>query len=1028
MLTGSISKRSNNLPPHTSIHITIRRLCAGMIMLPVMALGLIACSPGSPGDAANESAAQSAGADSAGADNAGANRAGADTASAAYTRLYEPNAADALDAHIYELDNGLRVYLTRNAEEPRFYAEIAVRAGSKHDPADATGLAHYLEHLLFKGNQSMGTLDYESERPYLEQIEALYEQHFGETDSARRAEIYAEINRLSQLAAQYAIPGELDKLYNSMGASGLNAHTWHEETVYKVGLPSNRLEHWAEIESERFINPVFRLFHTELEVVYEEKNRTLDNRGRVSAYALSDLLYKNHPYGQQSTIGDSEHLKNPSLVYIQQYFDTYYVPNNMAIFISGDININDTIALISDEFSSWQRKALPAAQTWTEAPINDVERVTVSYPGQEEVQMAFRTVPKGHPDIEALMLLDMILDNSTAGLINLNLNQRQRVQAAGSSPEFHNDFGSQTVWGAPREGQTLLEVEQLLLEQIDMIRRGEFEDWIIPAIINDFKRMEKRGLESNTARVTTMRAAFLANADWNDSVGQMQRMEQVTKADIIAVANTYFTHQNYVAVHRINGPADIPPVDKPQIDPVQIDPSRQSAFATAILAKPFQEIEPTWLVAGQDYQILEYASGVKLYYAHNPLNDLFSFSMSIDVGTEENDLLSLAGSVMGKAGTLDYPAEELQKQWYRLGADFNFATGANETMISISGMDPQFEQALGLMLELAGNPQSDSATFEELKNSILQARRDQREDPGAISQALYLYNRYGDESPMLRALDSEAIRAVELEQVLTLISNLQKYQHTLSYTGSLTPEEVTAVLARHHQVDAELMDTPPYRFRTARQVGSNEIYLINRETAQAQVRLEFSDGEFDESHVVPSSLYSSYFGGGMSSVVFQELREARALAYSAAATYAQGGRLGAENLALGAIGSQNDKAVEATAAFIELFDNMPASAERFADAWGSQINRYRTGNIGFRAIPGTVRGWELLGLDGDPRPQRFAQLQNSSLEDLMQFQRERIADRPKLISIVGDTTRMDIETLSELGTIRELTVDDVFVE
>ncbi|MDP2092123.1 MAG: insulinase family protein, partial [Pseudohongiella sp.] len=665
--------------------------------------------------------------------------------------------------------------------------------------------------------------------------------------------------------------------------------------------------------------------------------------------------------------------------------------------------------------------------TWTEAPVTAVERVTVSYPGEEEVQMAFHTVPNGHEDQEALMLLDMILDNRTAGLINLNLNQRQRVQAAGSSPQFQNDFGAQTLWGVPREGQTLLDVEQLLLEQIDLIRRGEFEDWILPAIINDFKNMEKRGLESNTARVGMMRQSYLQKADWDYSIKQIQRLEQVSKADIVAVANKYFSTNNYVAVHRLNGPADIPTVDKPAIDPVSIDPSRQSEFASTILSMPYEEIEPVYLQEGEDYQIIDYA-GMPLYYAPNPLNDIFTFSMSIEVGTEENDLLSLAGAVMGKAGTVDYPLEELQKQWYRLGSEFNFSSGANETVISITGMDPQFEETLALMLELASNPQTDAATFEELKNSILQARRDQREDPAAISQALYLYNRYGDESPMLRALSSDAIRAVQLDQVLSLISGLQKYKHTLSYTGSMTPAELTAILQRQHEVAGDLLDPPPYRFRHARQVSNNEIYVIHRETAQAQVRLEFPDGEYDESLVVPSSLYNNYFGNSMSSVVFQELREARALAYSAAAQYTQGGRLGAENLALGAIGSQNDKAIEATTAFIELFDNMPASADRFADAYGSLVNRYRSGTVGFRAIPGTVRGWQLLGLDGDPRPERFAQLQNSSLEDLMQFQREHIAGKPKLISIVGDTSRMDMSQLTELGNIQQLTVDDVFVE
>ena len=186
----------------------------------------------------------------------------------------------------------------------------------------------------------------------------------------------------------------------------------------------------------------------------------------------------------------------------------------------------------------------------------------------------------------------------------------------------------------------------------------------------------------------------------------------------------------------MNGPADIPTVDKPAIDPVTIDPSRQSEFASAILSMPYEEIEPVYLQEGEDYQILEYAAGVPLYYAPNPLNDIFSFSMSIEVGTEENDLLSLGGAVMGKAGTVDLPLEELQKQWYRLGSEFGFSSGPNETVISISGMDPQFEDSLALMLELARNPQTDAATFDELKNSILQARRDQREDPAAISQAL----------------------------------------------------------------------------------------------------------------------------------------------------------------------------------------------------------------------------------------------------------------------------------------------------
>ncbi|MDT8428873.1 MAG: insulinase family protein [Pseudomonadales bacterium] len=944
-----------------------------------------------------------------------------------YSRINPVNAEDPLAAHIFQLDNGLQVFLSENHEEPRFYAEIAVKAGSKQDPADATGLAHYLEHLLFKGTEELGTLDYSAEKPYLDQIETLYEQHFNTTDPAERARLYAEINRTAQLAANYAIPNEIDQLYGSMGANALNAHTWHEETVYKVGLPSNRLRQWARLEANRFVNPVFRLFHTELETVYEELNRSLDNKDRVSAYALGELLYKQHPYGQQPTIGLPEHLKNPSLVYIRDFFDTYYVPNNMAIFISGDIDIDETIAVIAAEFAHWENKPVPQVGPWVEADIQGVERQTVSYPGEEEVQIAFRTVPNDHPDKEALMLFDMILDNRTAGLINLNLNQSQRVQAAGSSPQFLNDYGSQTLWGVPRAGQTLAEVEQLLLEQIELIKRGEFEDWIIPAIVNDFKKTQKRALESNTARVSTMRQAFLTEVPWEYILGEIERLEQVSKDDIIRVANQYF-QQNYVAVHRVDGPQDIPVVEKPQIDPVSIDPGRQSQFAAQIEAMPFEPIEPSYITRNEDYQIVEYTPGVTLYYSQNPLNDLFSFSLTVEIGTEENDALGLATALVEKSGTSAFSPLELQKQWYRLGTEFSIGAGASESAVSITGLDEQFAASLDLMLALINEPQADPQTLEDLKTTILKSREDQKQDPRAISQALFLYNRYGEESPMLRALSSAQIKAATVAELLALTKSLPDYKHSLSYTGSLPLEEVLAILRTHHRVDPELRDPPPYRYRYARETDATEILLVDRESAQAQVRIEFPDGTYDESLSVPASLYNDYFGGGMSSVVFQELREARALAYSAGAQYSQGSRQQAENLVLGAIGTQNDKAAEATIAFMDLFDNMPRSAERFQNAKNSLENRYRTSTISFRQVLGTVRSWERLGINADPRARQFAELQSSTLEDLLNFQQQHVANKPKLVSIVGDMSRIDVEALRGIGTIREMDVDQLFVD
>ena len=985
----------------------LRTLLAALAML-----GLVACSEQStPGAGESQSKAVTE----------------STPAAPAYQRINQANENDPLDAHIFQLDNGLKVYLTENHETPRFYAEIAVRAGSKHDPADATGLAHYLEHLLFKGNQHLGTLDYAAEKPYLDRIIELYEQHFNETDLGLRADIYAEINSVAQRAAEFAVPNEIDKLYNAMGGTGLNAHTSNEETVYKVSLPSNRLRQWAEIESDRFVNPVFRIFHTELETVYEEKNRSLDSRGFIIYAALNEMLYKIHPYGQQPTIGTVEHLKNPSLVYIRDFFDRYYVPNNMAIFISGDINIDETIALISDKFSRWESKPVPEVGPWQEAPLVGAERRTVQYPGEEQVQIAFRTAANGSEEKEALILLDMILDNRTAGLINLNLNQQQLVAAAGSSPQFLNDSGAQTLYGVPKQDQTLEQVERLLLDQIDLIKAGEFEDWIIPAIINDFKKGQKASQERNTARVSMMRQAFIEGADWDYYVTEIQRMEQLGKQDVIDVANKYFA-DDYVAIYQVNAQHDIPEVEKPQIDPITIDPTRQSDFAGQILAMEFTPIEPSYVEVDRDYRLIEFADGVELYYAPNPLNDLFSFSISIEVGTEENEKLSLSAALMDVAGTQNLSNEELQKQWYRLGSEFRFGAGENSSGISISGLDEQFEESVALMMEFIKSPASDEQTLEQMKGILLKSRQDRKSSPPAISRALYLYNRYGEESPMLEALTTEEIEATTLDQLLSLPGDLLDYKHTLSYTGSLPLEDLVTILRRHHTPNSELKDTPAFRFRRAREIEATEIYVVDQQTAQAQVRIEYPDGEYSQDDSVLSSIYTNYFGSGMSSVVFQELREARALAYSASARYAQGGRVNDQNLMLGVIGTQTDKTVDALSAFIDLIDNMPVSTERFDESVNSLLNRYRTSKLSFRQVIGAVRGWERLGIEGDPRRQRFQELQTVAIDDLVAFQREHVKDRPKLISIVGDLSILDTQELEQFGTVQQLQVDDLFVE
>ena len=943
---------------------------------------------------------------------------------AEYKLRKAPDPADPMQVHLYQLENGLEVYLSENREEPRFYAEIAVRAGSKHDPPEATGIAHYLEHMLFKGSTRIGTLDYEREKPHLDRIEELYEAHWTATDPATRREIYAQINQENQRAAQYAIPNEIDKLYTAMGERGLNAHTSVEETVYKVSLPINRLEHWARIESERFAQPVFRLFQTELETVYEEKNRSLDSKERLIREAVRKVLYKKHPYGQQTTLGSIEHLKNPSLKRMYQFYQTYYVPNNMAIFISGAIDIGETIALIDAEFSDWEPRELPKAGRWKEQKIAGVERVSVQYPGEEYVLLAFRTAPQSHKDSAALEILDMILDNSVAGLINLNLEQRQRVRDAGSYPYFYNDYGAQYLWGIPKQGQGLEEVEALLLEQIELIKKGEFEDWIIPAIVTDFKKTYKRQLESNDARVGIMRDAFIAHEEWDRTLRRLERLARIKKKDVVRAAKKYFK-ANYVAGYRRDGEPHLPTIEKPALEKIAIDPSRESEFFREISALAHSEIEPAYVVPGRDFKVREIRPGAKLYYARNPLNDLFTLSIGVDLGLLADKRLDIACDFMNKSGTTRFSPEELKKEWYKLGADFTLSSGDHETTISLSGPDENFVPALVLALDFLQHPAASDSTLAELIEIILIRREDAQKDNRTISRALYQFNRLGENAPYRRVLPNAALAQLQARDLHDLIGSLLHYEATLSYTGSLPLEDILQSIRQYYPLPDSLRQPPPYQPLDIRRPEATEIYFFDREMAQSLVRIEIGDEPYNESRRPAIQLYNEYFGG-MAGIVFQELREARALAYSAGARYIMGEYEKEQNIMAGAIGCQADKTAEAVRAFVDLLDNLPISPERFETARTAQISRYRTAHLGFRQILGAVLIWERLGVPIDPRGWRLEQIQRADIERMLEFHRERLGGRAKMISIVGDKRKIDMEGLAASGKIIALALEDIF--
>jgi predicted Zn-dependent peptidase len=938
-----------------------------------------------------------------------------------------PYPDDPRHVHHYRLDNGLEVFLSACVDEPRFYAEIAVRAGSKNDPPDATGLAHYMEHLLFKGSEKLGTLDYEKEKPHLERVSELYEQHFNATDPAERKAIYQQITEESTRAAAYSVPNELDRTYSALGARNLNAHTWVEEVVYKVDLPKNCLEQWAMIESDRFLHPVFRLFQTELETVYEEMNRAQDNKNRIISEAVAACAFKNHPYGQQTTLGKVEHLKSPSIRKLEEFYRTWYVPNNMAIFIAGDIDPDETMEIINRYFSSWEPRPIPEQKQWQEDPLRGREQVTVSYEGEEFVLLGFRTVPFLHPDRLPLLMLDMMLDNSEAGLINLNLNKNQRVQSAGAYPMIFNDYGMQYLYGTPKEGQSKEEVEALLLEQLRIIRAGEFDDWLIPAINNYFQKSEKAKLEKYSSCVPLMRDAWLAYEPWEDAYRFLDQMAAVTREDVIRVANEYFG-ENYVAGYREDGSHNPPLVEKPPLPDINIDAAAQSDLAKAVLALPQPDVAPVFLQENRDYRKLQDERGITLYHTPNPYNDLFSLTFSFPLGTRQDKRLAAATNLFSKTGTETKSPDELQIEWFKRGSSFNISASANDVVLIILGLDDQLPATLALLQEMLEHPAVTEESLETMKAVTLKIQADLRKDPGGLMTALSSYMAYGEESAARQWLPADQLKALTAAELQALLRSLFTYKYHVLYSGTMTPEEALRLTGSLCRSDAPLTDRLPYYQPTMRTPEKNEIFFTQREMGQAHITIRYPGVNYDPELMAQVNLFNEYFSGGMSGLVFQELREVRALAYAAYAAYQPGARRTEQNTMEGMIQTQADKAPEAINAFIDLLDNMPLSAERFKQARETLLKDFAFTRTSFREIPALALSWERKQIEPDPREKVYQKIQQmTSIDILATFHKEHIAGKAKLISVLGDTARLDFNALGGIAEVRTLTPDELFI-
>ncbi|QDO95004.1 insulinase family protein [Formosa sediminum] len=938
---------------------------------------------------------------------------------------YEVINNDPTGLRLYTLENGLQVYLSKNTDEPKIQTYIAVRAGSNYDPSNSTGLAHYLEHMLFKGTDKIGSIDWEKEQAYIQEISDLYEAHRAETDEVKKLEIYKKIDEVSLEASNYAVANEYDKMVSGMGATGTNAHTWFEETVYKNKIPANELNKWLSLESERFSKLVLRLFHTELEAVFEEFNRSQDNDGRKVYTAMLDALFPNHPYGQQQTIGTAAHLKNPSLVDINNYFNKYYVPNNMAMVLVGDLNFDKTIASVNQTFGKLKYKEVSHPTLAEEAPITAPISKEVFGPTSEGVTLAFRSNGVNSEDEKFVTLADMILTNGEAGLIDLNLNQKQLVQRAGCYTMFLNDYGLHQFYGDPQEGQTLDEVKDLILSQIDKLKKGEFDDWLIEAVVNDLKLSQTREYENSTALASAYYNAFIHHQKWEDQVKFLDELKAITKEDLVAFANRFYK-DNYVVVYKRKGEdSSIVKVENPGITPVNLNRDKSSQYLTDFQAIKPDELEPKFVDYKSAIKEKTLENGINVSYIENETNDLFNLDIIFDMGTDNDKKLSLAVGFLEYLGTETMSAETIKKEFYKLGVNYYVFSRNDVSYIGLSGLKENLPKGLALLEDLITNAKSDPEAYANYVDKILKERQDGKTQKSNILwNGLVNYGKYGENSRLRNIMKASELKAQDPQELVDIVKGLKDYKQRIFYYGK-DVDQAVAALNKEHKLNMPLKDYPEATTYVEKETGGH-VYFANYDMVQSEMVFLAKGQTFDAEKMAAASLFNAYFGSGLSSIVFQEIRESKSLAYSAFSSYNTAGKLDDSNYVLAYIGTQANKMDQAVEAMMSLMSDMPEAEKQFQAAKDAALKKIAAERITKANIFWEYEGLKKLGIEKDNREAMYNTIKNMEISDLRDFFNDNIKGENYNVMVVGNKKDIDFNALKKLGEVEEMDVDYLF--
>ena len=932
----------------------------------------------------------------------------------------------------YKLSNGLTVLLWEDHDQPDVTGYVAVRAGSMDEPAEYTGLAHYLEHMLFKGTQRIGALDWEKEKPHYEEIIRLYDEYAETTDEAKRLEIIKKINEESIEAAKYATVEDFFVLLDGIGATGVNAYTSYDMTCYHNSFPASSMYKWLTIFSDRLIDPVYRTFQAELENVFEEYNMYQDDVMTHVRQNLYTKLYAGHPY-ERDVIGHPEHLKNPRLSKLIEFYNTWYVPNNMALIIVGDFDAEATKPMIEETFGRLEYKDLPARPTYPNTSFagNPTHKFKVGY--YPMIVWAYDGVKVADEDALALQFVMSLLNNSSStGLLD-KLSMDGVVSSVGASLDSRRDQGRIMIQAIPYydANQQTYESDaatgRIVMAEINKLKTGDIPEWLIQTAKAEFAQNYKLAFESSEVKMNALVQSFIYETPINDIFTENEKIQALTKEDIQRIAKKYFD-ANYMTLSFNEGDPKKNKLAKPAIKPLELINSQETEYAKYFKSLPNGEVKQTFMDMN-DVVVEDIDNNIKLHYTKNPKNDIFSLQLTFGIGTAKMPMLEFVTSLMNVAGIMpSTEPQDFRRQLAELGGRCGYGVSDSYFSVTIVGEEKNLAEICQLVQRQMLFPKFDTKQFDAVKGSELSSRFMMSKMDGLQANALREYVLYGDKSHYIDVLPFMDIYYMDELKLKVAFMEAIKYALDIHYCGQKPIEEVKQILTNNLPLQEGVVPSTSPEIRDKKTYDKTQVYFLgNSNVQQATIYFYFNGKPYDKDQNVLFQAFNQYFSGGFTGIVLDEIREKRSMAYTASGNIVRGPLPGKEAYFMGYIGTQSDKVVDAVDVFMSLLDSMPEYPDRIESVKAALLQYAQISKPGFRSKSETYDSWREMGYEIDPAQYNQEAINNLTFEQIMQFYEENIKGQPVSIIVMGDPKLINLKALqSKYGKIVKVNKTKLF--